>query len=256
MSLARWSSSPGNGGRRSVTELLSTTGLTKRFGGLIANDRIDFALARGALRCVIGPNGAGKTTFISMISGHVRPSSGRIRFKGTDITRLPVERRARLGICRKFQTPSLFLNLTVMENIELAVLATRRPRTERRRRIAEVLESIRLEDLRGETVNALTHGQRQWLEVGLLVAKDSELLLLDEPTAGMTAEETRATGMLVQNLVRQVGLSVIIIEHDIKFVRALAAPVTVLHQGRVLCEGDFVTISEDARVRDIYLGAE
>lgn len=208
------------------------------------------------MRCVIGPNGAGKTTFISMISGHVRPSAGRIRFKGTDITRFPVERRARLGVCRKFQTPSLFLNLTVVENIELAVLATRRPRMERRRRIAEVLESIRLEDLREQTVNALTHGQRQWLEVGLLVAKDSELLLLDEPTAGMTAEETRATGTLVQNLVRQAGLSVIIIEHDIKFVRDLTAPVTVLHQGRVLCEGDFATISEDPRVRDIYLGAE
>lgn len=208
------------------------------------------------MRCVIGPNGAGKTTFISMISGHVRPSSGRIRFKGTDITRLPVERRARLGVCRKFQTPSLFLNLTVAENIELAVLATRRPRTERRQRIAEVLEAIRLDDLREETVNALTHGQRQWLEVGLLVAKDSELLLLDEPTAGMTAEETRATGALVQNLVREAGLSVIIIEHDIKFVRDLTAPVTVLHQGRVLCEGDFAAISEDPRVRDIYLGAE
>lgn len=236
--------------------MLSTTGLTKRFGGLVANDGINFELETGTLRCVIGPNGAGKTTFISMISGHLQPSSGRIRFKGADITRFSIERRAQLGICRKFQTPSLFLNLTVAENIELAVLATHRPRTERRRRIDDVLESIRLEDLRGEAVNTLTHGQRQWLEVGLLIAKDSVLLLLDEPTAGMTAEETRATGMLIRNLVSRAGLSVIIIEHDIKFIRDLAAPVTVLHQGRVLCEGDFAAVSEDTRVRDIYLGAE
>lgn len=236
--------------------MLSTRGLTKRFGGLLANDQIDFELAMGALRCVIGPNGAGKTTFISMISGHLPPSSGRISFKGIDITRFPVERRARLGICRKFQTPSLFLNLTVMENVELAVLATSRPRAERRRRIAEVLELIRLADLRDETVNALTHGQRQWLEVGLLMAKDSVLLLLDEPTAGMTAEETRATGALIQSLVGRISLSIIIIEHDVKFIRDLAAPITVLHQGRVLCEGNFAEVSEDSRVRDIYLGAE
>ncbi|MGH7071228.1 MAG: ATP-binding cassette domain-containing protein, partial [Acetobacteraceae bacterium] len=252
----RWNSSPGEGGRCNVADLLSTSGLTRRFGGLLANDRIDFALEMGALRCVIGPNGAGKTTFISMISGHLPPSSGRISFNGIDITRFAVERRAQLGICRKFQTPSLFMNLTVAENVELAVLATARAKRERRRRIEEVLKLIRLADLREESVNALTHGQRQWLEVGLLIAKDSVLLLLDEPTAGMTAEETRATGALIKSLLGRMSLSIIIIEHDVKFIRDLAAPITVLHQGRVLCEGDFATISEDSRVRDIYLGAE
>ncbi|MGH7049412.1 MAG: ATP-binding cassette domain-containing protein [Steroidobacteraceae bacterium] len=239
-----------------MASILSTAGLTKRFGGLLANDGIDFELPTGALRCVIGPNGAGKTTFISMVSGHLMPSSGRIRFRDIDITRFPVARRARLGICRKFQTPALFPNLTVTENLELAVLATRRPRTDRRRRIDEVLELTRLGNLRDETVNVLSHGQRQWLEVGLLIAKDSVLLLLDEPTAGMTAEETRATGVLIRSLVGEMGLSIVVIEHDVKFIRDLAAPVTVLHRGRVLCEGDFAAVSEDAQVRDIYLGAE
>ena len=165
-----------------MSALLEVEGLGKRFQGLVANADIDFALARGEIRSIIGPNGAGKTTFISMISGHLAPTTGRIRYKAQDITRLSVVRRARLGIGRKFQTPSLFDNLTARENIELSVLRAGAPR----RRIAEVLERVRLGAESRTPAKHLSHGQRQWLEIALLLANAAELVLLDEPTAGMT----------------------------------------------------------------------
>jgi ABC-type uncharacterized transport system ATPase subunit len=233
-----------------VTALLQTERLGKRFQGLVANADIDFRLEQGEIRSVIGPNGAGKTTFISMISGHLAPSTGRISYKGQDITRLPVVRRARLGIVRKFQTPSLFDNLTARENIELAVLRARAPRG----RIAEVLDLVRLAPEAGRPAKHLSHGQRQWLEIALLLANDAELVLLDEPTAGMTVEETHATGHLIRDLAERLGLSTIVIEHDINFIRDLAAPVTVLHLGRVLTEGSFEAVAADPLVRDVYLG--
>jgi ABC-type uncharacterized transport system ATPase subunit len=233
-----------------VSALLETRGLGKRFQGLVANADIDFRLEKGEIRSVIGPNGAGKTTFISMVSGHLGPSSGRIRYKGQDITALSVVRRARLGIARKFQTPSLFDNLTAFGNVELAVLRARRPR----RRVDEVLELVRLGAEARTPAKHLSHGQRQWLEMALLLANDAELVLLDEPTAGMTAEETHATGRLIRDLAEGLHLSAIVIEHDINFVRDLAAPVTVLHLGRVLTEGPFEAVAENPQVRDVYLG--
>jgi ABC-type uncharacterized transport system ATPase subunit len=233
-----------------VSALLETRGLGKRFQGLVANADIDFRLEKGEIRSVIGPNGAGKTTFISMVSGHLGPSSGRIRYKGQDITALSVVRRARLGIARKFQTPSLFDNLTAFGNVELAVLRARRPR----RRVDEVLELVRLGAEARTPAKHLSHGQRQWLEMALLLANDAELVLLDEPTAGMTAEETHATGRLIRDLAEGLHLSAIVIEHDINFVRDLAAPVTVLHLGRVLTEGPFKAVAENPQVRDVYLG--
>jgi urea transport system ATP-binding protein len=233
-----------------VSALLEVEGLGKRFQGLVANADIDFSLARGEIRSVIGPNGAGKTTFISMISGHLAPTTGRIRYKGQDITRLPVVRRARLGIGRKFQTPSLFDNLSARENVELAVLRARAPR----RRIGEVLDRVRLGGEARTPAKHLPHGQRQWLEIALLLANAAELVLLDEPTAGMTAEETHATGALIRELARELGLSTIVIEHDINFIRDLAAPVTVLHLGRVLTQGPFEAVAADPQVRDVYLG--
>ena len=237
-----------------MTELLATEGLTKHFAGLVANDAIDFRLDPRSVRCVIGPNGAGKTTFISMISGHLRPTSGRISYKGKDVTGLSVVNRARIGIARKFQTPTVFDNLSVYENVELAVLGTSCPRRSRARKILEVLELIRLVEVRGHPVRFLSHGQRQWLEVGMLIAVEAELLLLDEPTAGMTVEETASTARLVRRLVDDLGHAVIIIEHDINFIRDLRAPVTVLHLGRVLSEGSFDAIAADTRVREVYLG--
>ncbi len=237
-----------------MAALLVIEGLTKRFRGLVANSDVSFALAAGELRCIIGPNGAGKTTFISMISGHVIPTSGRILFKDRDITRLPVHVRARIGIGRKFQTPTVFDNLSVYENIELAVLATPTPRRGRHAKIMRTLDLVRLADHSGQTVGALAHGARQWLEVGILLAGEAQLLLLDEPTAGMTAEETHSTGELIRRLVRELSLSAIIIEHDINFIRDLKAPVTVLHLGRVLVEGSFAEIERNEQVRSVYLG--
>jgi len=235
-------------------ELLRTEGLSKRFRGLIANDNIDFSLQAGEIRCLIGPNGAGKTTFISMISAHLPPSSGRIWFKGQDVTALPVYRRAQMGIARKFQTPSVFEHLTVYDNLELAALGNSASVPRRKARIEEVLELTRLHRERAAVAAALSHGQRQWLEIGMLLANRAELLLLDEPTAGMTSEETRATGELIRTLATIHHVSVIIIEHDINFVRGLKVPVTVLHLGRVLLQGSFDEVSENDQVRNVYLG--
>jgi urea ABC transporter ATP-binding protein UrtD len=235
-------------------ELLRTEGLSKRFRGLVANDNIDFSLQAGEIRCLIGPNGAGKTTFISMISAHLPPTSGRIWFKGQDVTPLPVYRRAQMGIARKFQTPSVFDHLTVYGNLELAALGKSASVQRRKARIEEVLELTRLHGERAAVAAALSHGQRQWLEIGMLLANRAELLLLDEPTAGMTSEETRATGELIRTLATIHHLSVIIIEHDINFVRGLKVPVTVLHLGRVLLQGSFDEVSENDQVRNVYLG--
>jgi ABC-type uncharacterized transport system ATPase subunit len=237
-----------------MAELLRTEGLTKSFRGLIANRDINWSIDAGEIRCIIGPNGAGKTTFVSMISGHQQPSSGRILYDGNDITGLPVYRVARMGILRKFQTPTVFNNLTVFENVELAVLATPAAPDQRKKRILRTLEQVRLDGVANKLVVTLSHGQRQWLEIGMLLASDARLVLLDEPTAGMTAEETHLTGELIRHLVDGLGLSAIIIEHDINFIRELEAPVTVLHLGQILAHGTFAEIEHNAEVRAVYLG--
>ena len=239
-----------------MSDLLSISGLTKRFSGLVANQDVNLTLNSGEIRSIIGPNGAGKTTLISMISGHQKPTEGRIVYDGRDITRLSVTQRARLGIVRKFQTPSVFYGLNVYENVELAVIAAGVPGSKRKARIAEVLEHIRLGELADVPASRLSHGQRQWLEIGLLLGNNARLLLLDEPTAGMTAEETHATGRLIRELTAKLHLAAIIIEHDIKFIRDLQAPITVLHLGKVFKEGSYDEISSDEHVRNIYLGTE
>ncbi|MFO1349700.1 MAG: ATP-binding cassette domain-containing protein [Gammaproteobacteria bacterium] len=237
-----------------MAAILRTHDISKNFRGLVANQDISFSLEAGEIRSVIGPNGAGKTTFLSLISGHLAPSAGTIVYQDRDITRLGVIARARLGIVRKFQTPTLFDNLSTYQNVEIAVLGGGCPRRARHRRILEVLEQVRLADQRHKPAYALSHGQRQWLEVGLLIAVQAKLLLLDEPTAGMTAEETAATAKLVRDLAEQSRLAAIIIEHDIHFVRDLGAPITVLHLGRVLMEGDFDSVAANREVREVYLG--
>lgn len=237
-----------------MAEFLKTENLTKSFRGLLANANIDFAIGTGELRCIIGPNGAGKTTFISMISGHEVPTDGIIWFKGRNITGLPVHRIAKMGVVRKFQTPSVFSELSVYRNIELGVLASSCPAHERHGRILATLKQVRLSELRDKSVGTLSHGQRQWLEIGMLLGKDAQLLLLDEPTAGMTAEETHATGELIRRLVHELNLSAIIIEHDINFIRDLRARVTVLHLGQILKEGSFEEIADSDDVRKVYLG--
>jgi urea transport system ATP-binding protein len=237
-----------------LSTILETENLTKRFRGLVANEGIGFTLAEGEVRAIIGPNGAGKTTFLSMISGHLVPTLGRVVYKGIDVTAKPVEARARLGILRKFQTPSVFDNLTAAENIELAVLRTDCHWRDRSAEVAKTLATIRLTDRSDSPAKFLSHGQRQWLEIGLLLAARGNLLLLDEPAAGMTVEETVATGALVNRLAGEHRLSIIIIEHDIGFVRQLGARVTVLHLGQVLAEGTFEEIASNSQVRDVYLG--
>ncbi len=239
-----------------MTELLRTEGLTKRFRGLTANENIDFQMEAGTIRCVIGPNGAGKTTFLSMISGHQIPTAGRITYKGRDMTNLSVVDRARIGVGRKFQTPTVFDNLTVRENIELAALRIESSASIRERKIDDVLKSVRLRDLHKVLVKKLSHGQRQWLEIGLLLGNEFQLLLLDEPTAGMTNEETAATARLIRQLAEERNLTVIIIEHDIHFIRDLRSRVTVLHLGKMLMEGSFQDVAADPTVRAVYLGTE
>lgn len=239
-----------------MNALLKVENLTKRFSGLVANQHVHLNLNPGEIRSIIGPNGAGKTTLISMISGHLKPTEGRILYQGQDITRLGVTQRARLGIVRKFQTPSVFHGLSVRENVELAVIASSTPRGKRNARVGEVLDQVRLGALSNVPATRLSHGQRQWLEIGLLLGNNARLLLLDEPTAGMTAEETHATGRLIRDLTAQLNLAAIIIEHDIKFIRDLEAPITVLHLGKVFREGSYQEISEDEHVRNIYLGTE
>lgn len=236
--------------------LLETKGLGKNFRGLVANHDVDFMLAPASSHCIIGPNGAGKTTFLSMISGHLSPSQGEIRYRGEDVTHRSVVYRARRGIARKFQTPSVFPELTAWQNVELAAMRVERRRRDVDQRIARVLERVRLRDHGQALADHLSHGQRQWLEVGMLVAMKAELLLLDEPAAGMTSEEKSATATLVRELVDELGVAAIVIEHDMDFVRLLDTRVTVLHMGTVLAEGGFDTIANDDQVRDVYLGTQ
>ncbi|MES1931845.1 ATPase [Salinisphaera shabanensis T35B1] len=237
-----------------MSALLETRGLGKKFRGLTANADIDFAIAPRSIHCVIGPNGAGKTTFLSMVSGHLPPSEGRIFYQGRDITRLSTVRRARAGIARKFQTPSVFPGLSTRTNIELAALRGAGSKRERARRIDEVLETIGLAALQETPANHLSHGQRQWLEIGMLIAMQAQVLLLDEPAAGMTAGETEATTDLLQSLVDTHGVSIIVIEHNMDFIKRLSAQITVLHLGQVIAEGSFDEIAANPQVADVYLG--
>jgi ABC-type uncharacterized transport system ATPase subunit len=237
-----------------MSEVLRVEGLTKKFRGITANSDVSFTMEAGSVRAIIGPNGAGKTTFLSMLSGHHLPSSGRIWYEGTDITRMSVVGRARRGLLRKFQTPSVFDELSVRANIELAVLARQSAGPSADRRIDEVLETIRLQGQVNDPALILSHGQRQWLEIGILLGAGARLMLLDEPTAGMTAGETAATATLIRDLAADHQRSIIVIEHDIDFIRSLEAPVMVLNLGQILTEGSFETVAADSRVRDVYLG--
>lgn len=239
-----------------MTDILRVRGLTKSFGGVKANSDIDLDVAEQAIHCVIGPNGAGKSTFVSMLSGHVRPDHGSIHFRDKDITGWPPHRVARSGIVRKFQQPSFYPDMSVAENLEIAVLATGARGRRLRRRIEDVARSTRLFDALGTRAAHLAHGMTQWLEVGMLIGRGSKLMLLDEPTAGMTPEETGTTAALIRALVDDQGVSAIVIEHDMSFVRSLESNVTVLHLGHVIAAGSMAEIAQDAQVQAVYLGQE
>jgi urea transport system ATP-binding protein len=232
------------------------------YEGFKALARLNFYMDRRELRVVIGPNGAGKTTLLDVISGRVKPEHGRVIFgHNTDLTVLGENQIAALGIGRKFQTPSVFVNLTVWENVELSlrrpskgVLATLlgRDAAGARDRIAATLDTVGLGVKGGALAGTLSHGEKQWLEIGMVMAQDPELLLVDEPVAGLTEEETARTGELLLSIAAD--RSVLVIEHDMEFVRQIARTVTVLHQGTVLCEGPVEQVQRDPRVLEVYLG--
>jgi urea transport system ATP-binding protein len=237
--------------------------VTVDYEGFQALSRLNFFMDRRELRVVIGPNGAGKTTLLDVISGRVKPARGRVVFgHATDIARLRENEIAALGIGRKFQTPSVFVNLSVWDNVELSlkrrskgVFAALRPSEDaagERRRIGDTLARVGLDAKAGRPAGVLSHGEKQWLEIAMVMAQDPELLLIDEPVAGMTDEETARTGELVVDIARD--RSVLVIEHDMEFVRQIARTVTVLHQGTVLCEGPVEQVQSDPRVLEVYLG--
>jgi urea transport system ATP-binding protein len=237
--------------------------VTVSFDGFRAIDRLNLTINDGELRCIIGPNGAGKTTMMDIITGKTRPDSGQVWFGSRhNLLRLTEPEVASLGIGRKFQKPTVFEALTVFENLELAMAGDRRVWTtfmarldhEGRARLDEVLETIGLEAERDRWAGVLSHGQKQWLEIGMLLMQRPRLLLIDEPVAGMTEQEMHRTADLLNRLTGQ--QSVVVVEHDMGFVRSIARHVTVLHQGSVLAEGSMDAVAADPRVREVYLGAE
>ncbi|MDQ8031571.1 MAG: ATP-binding cassette domain-containing protein [Bordetella sp.] len=232
--------------------LLETQGLGVSFGGVHAVRAVDFRLDRGEVRCLIGPNGAGKSTFFKMLSGQLRPTRGEIRFKGQPLRGLATHEVARLGIGIKTQVPSVFEGLDVLENLRLA--AARRAEGVASEIAAQVLAETGLEAVAGTPVNALAHGQRQWVELGMILASRPELVLLDEPAAGMTHQEVRKTAELIAAINRH--STVVVVEHDMAFIRLIAGRITVFNQGEVLAEGSFDDIMAHADVRAAYLGKQ
>ncbi|HTH47933.1 MAG TPA: urea ABC transporter ATP-binding protein UrtD [Candidatus Limnocylindria bacterium] len=241
--------------------ILSVEGVTKTFDGFKAISDLNFYMDTGELRVIIGPNGAGKTSFLDLITGRTKPDVGKIEFgRDTDLTRLNEYQINRLGIGRKFQTPSVYIDHTVYENILLSLQGSRsvwstlfsKVTSVQRDRIQEVLEIVGLAAKANDKAGLLAHGQKQWLEIGMLLAQNPKLLLVDEPAAGMTDEETAKTGELLISLAGK--HSIVVIEHDMVFVRQIARKVTVLHQGHVLCEGTVDEVQNNERVIEVYLG--
>ena len=243
-----------------MSKILEIENVTVSFDGFKALNNLNFSMDEGELRVIIGPNGAGKTTFLDVITGKVQPTTGKARFKGRMLRSQPEHTIARLGIGRKFQTPRVYLNLTPRENLELsgnrtknvwATLFKPTPKAEQRS-VSGLLETIGLAHKADIAAALLSHGEKQWLEIGMLVAQSPDLLLVDEPVAGLTDEETERTGELLIALAE--SHSVIVIEHDMEFVRQIARQVTVLHEGSVLCEGTMDEVQNDPRVIEVYLG--
>ena len=246
---------------RLTAALLYLNGVSVAFDGFKALNGLSLTIDEGEMRAIIGPNGAGKTTMMDVITGKTRPDTGEVLFDGTvDLTRLDEAAIAELGIGRKFQRPTVFEHHTVADNLLLALKASRQVRRTlfarvtraEAERIDELLATVRLLDQRDLLAAQLSHGQKQWLEIGMLLAQDPKLLLVDEPAAGMTDSETAATAELLKEINRT--RSVVVVEHDMTFVRDLDVKVTVLHEGSVLAEGPLDHVSADPRVVEVYLG--
>jgi len=247
---------------RTTTALLYLDGVTVSFDGFRALNNLSFTIESGEMRAIIGPNGAGKTTMMDVVTGKTRPDTGDVYFDGGtyDLSRLDETEIALLGIGRKFQKPTVFDMHTVWDNIGLALKSDRRARktlfwretSEEIDRIDRILDVIRLTPVRSRVAGSLSHGQKQWLEIGMLLAQDPKLLLVDEPVAGMTDAETKQTAELLKQINRD--RTVVVVEHDMTFVRELDVKVTCLHEGSVLAEGTIDQVSENQRVVEVYLG--
>jgi urea transport system ATP-binding protein len=240
--------------------ILYLDGVSRAFDGFKAINDLSFYVLAGELRAIIGPNGAGKTTMMDIVTGKTKPDAGQVIFDGgIDLTKLDEARIANLGIGRKFQKPTVFESHTVFDNLELALAGDRGVFSslffklgERKDQIEHTLETIALTDARDRIAGSLSHGQKQWLEIGMLLMQEPDLLLVDEPAAGMTDAETAATAELLKRIAGH--RSVVVVEHDMEFVRALESKVTVLHEGSVLAEGSLDKVQADERVIEVYLG--
>ncbi len=237
-----------------MTAILATSGLTKHFGGVIASDNVSLEINEGELRCIIGPNGAGKSTLFALLCGLQTPDAGEIRLHGEAVTRLAPFQRVRMGLGLTFQTNRAYHDLTIRQNLETPLRTARSDRQSvAEERLAYALEHFGLDPNSAELARHLPHHQLQWLEITMALATGPDVLLLDEPTAGMSTAETRQTADVLRHL-NATGLTIIVIEHDIAFVREVARTVTVLHQGRVFAEGTIDSITANEDVRKIYLG--
>ena len=233
--------------------VLIAEGATMRFGGVVAVNRVDFTLQPGELRCLIGPNGAGKSTFFKMLTGQLKATEGKIRFRGRDISAAMPHEIAKLGIGIKTQVPNVFNGLSVNENVYVAAARTNSG-SSARAIVEETLRRLRLSEIASAIVGQLAHGQRQWVEIATVLAQNPELILLDEPAAGMTHAEVDRTADLIREINRTHPL--IVVEHDMQFIRKIANRVTVFNQGSVLIEDDVDIVLNDERVRDVYLGKQ
>ncbi len=241
-----------------MTEMLEVRGLAVDFDGFKALDGVDFTVTKGELRFLIGPNGAGKTTLVDCITGLTKPTAGDVRFEGKSLNGLAEHRRVKLGIGRSFQAPTVFDTLTVADNLDLAeAFRSPLPRLFLRRKrltpgVAATLERVGLTHQAEQPAGGLSHGQKQWLEIGMLLVQEPKLLLLDEPVAGMSPQERVDTGNLLHELAAD--HTVVVIEHDMAFLRRFAHTVTVLHEGKVISEGSVDQVQSDPIVREVYLG--
>ncbi|WP_144158478.1 ABC transporter ATP-binding protein [Paraburkholderia sp. BCC1885] len=233
-----------------MTTLLETRGLKKHFGGAHVINGIDFRIDAGEIRCVIGPNGAGKSTFFKLITGEHRPSEGNVMFLGEDMSHVLPHERIRMGMSIKFQIPGVFPDLSVRQHLQLSL---HRARDDRPESLAELLQRFMLENEEHVLARNLSHGKKQWLEIAMAVSLRPKLLFLDEPVAGMSVEETHATGELIKRL-SAAGLTMMVVEHDMTFVKQIASRVTVLHGGRVLADGPLDEILARDDVAEVYLG--
>ncbi len=245
-----------------MTVILELKNVTKAYDAYKVVDEFNFQVKEGELRCLLGPNGAGKTTTIDLITGRQKSTSGKIIFNGRDITGQREDKIARQGVGRKFQVPAVFRELTVRENLQVAFSRNTDPfsnmfrmsRKDGRERLRQVIEIVGLQDRLGEVGGNLSHGETQWLEIGMVLTQNPKLLLMDEPTAGMTEQETQKTSEIFNRLKGEHTL--VVVEHDMAFVREIADVITLMHLGKMLAEGPMEKVENDPKVREVYLGSE